>query len=296
MVQYRPDMLYGTAREYKDYWKLTNNGRCSSKDLRRSLQNAGYTFRNNEDRERLLDLQSRADRELLSYQDCDTRDLKKFHKQRGIKTLVRGKDTKGKYIAALEEADDNAAFGHFTDLPAELRLLIYEYHIGAHEDEAAETNGTHPRVPPPITEVSRLIRHESLPIFYERHRLRICFECRFHDDFRIEGPSMTLIEHCDGDLLPRYMKVCLSVSVSGTGRFSWHIDLCAGVNEFKMVHKAYGFGMTSPPKEWLAGTENQLRSILKVVVDREGQSGLLKEDLDEFMGVLNAAKNKIGTT
>ena len=59
----------------------------------------------------------------------------------------------------LEEADENTGFERLLDLPPELRVLIY----GLHFDSMPELREP---VQPPLSKVSRLLRQESLPIFY----------------------------------------------------------------------------------------------------------------------------------
>ena len=59
----------------------------------------------------------------------------------------------------LEEADENMGFERLLDLPPELRVLIYGFYF----DSLPKLREP---VQPPLSQVSRLLRQESLPVFY----------------------------------------------------------------------------------------------------------------------------------
>ena len=59
----------------------------------------------------------------------------------------------------LEQADEGTTFHHFLDLPAELRSHVYAHYFSS-------LPRLEQPVQPPISRVSRLVRQESLPIFY----------------------------------------------------------------------------------------------------------------------------------
>ena len=59
----------------------------------------------------------------------------------------------------LEKADENFRFEKLLDLPAELRVVIYGFYFESLPQLDEPTQ-------PPLAKVSRLIRQESLPIFF----------------------------------------------------------------------------------------------------------------------------------
>jgi hypothetical protein len=82
------------AADARDYWKLKDpNARLlgsgyvlqSNPDLKRSLDKQQYARKTNYSRERLLELQTRANRGLISYEKCKVQDGKK---QRTTETLI----------------------------------------------------------------------------------------------------------------------------------------------------------------------------------------------------------------
>jgi hypothetical protein len=66
--------------------------------------------------------------------------------------------------AQLEQADDDATFERLSDLPPELRATIYKHYFQSLDDSLARRGY---KYQPPITLVSRQVRQEALPLFYE---------------------------------------------------------------------------------------------------------------------------------
>ena len=133
--------------------------------------------------ERTAELIRRAERGLLSYEGCRIQELRTFARNRHI-DLQLSLLNKKELVQVLEEADEAATFRRFLDLPPELRTHIYTLHFLSFEilDSPA---------PPPIAQVSRLVRNEALPLFY-----RVCtFEVELRavvapdeDDFALHRP------------------------------------------------------------------------------------------------------------
>ena len=126
----------------------------------------------------------RAQRGLLCYWLCSEQELERFINRR-LFELQRSYShmhkissshvepdmglTKLSYIKQLQRADDPRTFRQFTALPRDVRLIVYEFAMlsfPAHEDKDAISQ-------PPITQVSRLLRSESLPLFYQTMRIKI---------------------------------------------------------------------------------------------------------------------------
>jgi len=89
-------------------------------------------------------------------------DLKLFVRQKSITT--RGLRHKQDLINALTTSDTKRPY-HFLELPAEVRIMIYEHAIteeNKHESPILDV----PRKQPPLLTVCRQIRQEMLPLYY----------------------------------------------------------------------------------------------------------------------------------
>lgn len=120
---------------------------------------------------RLLKLLERSDRGLLYYDNYSLEELKSFVDGRGLTYPSRSRRTKKTVIAMLELADDEPRFERLLDLPAELRVHVYEVYFARLSQLANFKDGRN-RIPfyhqqPPVTRVSRLLRQETLNMFYE---------------------------------------------------------------------------------------------------------------------------------
>ena len=100
---------------------------------------------------------SRSERGLLAYDACTTDELETFCKDRAIRT--EGQKARSGLINLLEQADESLIFVLFSDVPPELRNRIYSYNL----DASCPTNRPHP---PPITQVCRQLRQESLELYF----------------------------------------------------------------------------------------------------------------------------------
>lgn len=121
---------------------------------------------------RKLYLASRAERGLISYDKRKTDELLSFCAARHIdvtKIQNGGEGYKNRLIDLLEAADEEATLERFIDLIPELRVLIYTAYFESFEvnNEAVLS------IPPPITEVSKLVRNETLLLFYQTRRFYI---------------------------------------------------------------------------------------------------------------------------
>lgn len=119
---------------------------------------------------RLRELYIRHQRGFLSYERLHIRELRLFVKQRG---LPRTAITTAALRAQLEQADEDATFNRFSDLPPELRQQIFEHHFDSFD--VSRNHLSTPGGQPPITLASRQTRLEALPLFYSRCRFNFRF-------------------------------------------------------------------------------------------------------------------------
>ena len=97
----------------------------------------------------------------MSFEGLPLHELRQYATLRGI--VVDPDATATIVKAQLEKADDEATFDRFTELPPEIRQIIFQYYY-----ESLPSNRCAPfKYQPPITMASRMIREESLPLFYD---------------------------------------------------------------------------------------------------------------------------------
>lgn len=101
----------------------------------------------------------------VEYEKCTTSELRKLVHTRKLRQVNLDLYERESLISLLEKADEPHSFPRFEDLPAELRVRIYEHHI----DDLSREYGLDIPPQPPITGVNRLARKEALPIFYVRY-------------------------------------------------------------------------------------------------------------------------------
>lgn len=88
-------------------------------------------------------------------------ELRFYAAQRGL--TVAPTATPNSVKAQLEQADENATFDRFTDLPPEIRQLVFQHYM----DSTLANRKPKSIYQPPLTMTSRMIRRETLPLFYD---------------------------------------------------------------------------------------------------------------------------------
>lgn len=180
-----PETKYWELAEYKF---VTNNGdriyhgTQRNRIAERHLQAHGAYAPDQATLQRLMYLVRRLDRDFLSYGNCSGPELKVFADARGIEYPQDRKRMKKEMVRALERADDDARFIRIMDLPAELRVRIYEYYCLDLGHWFGFGPGYVPleHAQPPLTMVCRLMREESLKVFYDTCVLLVDFERTFN--------------------------------------------------------------------------------------------------------------------
>ena len=173
------------------YWRPKDYDRPTAKQLKDMLEARRYYTGSVMEKKKLRECLKRSDRGLLSYLKYTNDELRELIRIRGIDTdsISGDKGHRGELIDALEKEDDNRSFGSFTQLPAELRARIYKYYFEDLEDSL------HAPKQPPLTRVSRLLREETLPLFYST--CTFDFNLVVSKDglskYTLKMPSMTLM-------------------------------------------------------------------------------------------------------
>lgn len=80
---------------------------------------------------RLRELFVRHQRGLLSYEGLTVGELRLFVVQRGLSSTTAAKATAATLKARLEQADEDATFNWFTELPPEIRQQVFEQYFAS---------------------------------------------------------------------------------------------------------------------------------------------------------------------
>jgi hypothetical protein len=126
------------------------------------LNDHGYRIVSGTRKAQLVYHRERHERNLPSYAKCATAELGKFARARGLIPSFGKAPPKRELIDLLSEADENPRFDRFAELPAELRVQIYEYYVDAFSDVENTLR------PPPLALMSKQLMEEVMPIFYAR--------------------------------------------------------------------------------------------------------------------------------
>lgn len=165
MVQVIP--IYETEvpaiRRNMSFWKLIRLEGLTCSRIKDSLRGAGYRFNASANKEQLIQQHLRCQRGLLSYAQCTTAELRTFCVARGLASTQEVKHMRSpNLVHRLSEADNGETFNHFLDLPAELRVQIYELYF-----EGFHASGSTPRAPYPIplAKSCTVVRREVMPVY-----------------------------------------------------------------------------------------------------------------------------------
>ncbi|KAM0703575.1 hypothetical protein Q7P35_009514 [Cladosporium inversicolor] len=150
-----------------NYWMLDSGRHRDKRLLRSDMKRANFPTNKATNTARMRELFIRCQRGLLSYERLPSRDLKLFISQRGLPVTPNQKTTVAALRAQLEQADDDATFDRFSDLPPELRQLICTHYFKSLDHPVPSGRDNDLRCQPPITFASHDTRRESLPAFYE---------------------------------------------------------------------------------------------------------------------------------
>lgn len=163
-----------TRQAHDGYWRLSKKRQdLTAKDIRSHLASRHYYTPHKMKKADLEDNLYRANRGLMSYYNITNDRLRGFLKDRKIdlqQTIIGNRlGTARELIQVLQDADENLKFEKFTELPPELRNMVYEYYFASFDQPIyAPTQ-------PPLTLTCRLLRKESLPIFYSSSEFLLTF-------------------------------------------------------------------------------------------------------------------------
>lgn len=213
----------------------------------------------------------------------------------------------------METADDTARFEGFSDLPAELRVQIYELHF---QDVYKQSPLIGPPAEAPITRASRLLRKESLPVFYDMIRFPFATDPQAHVDFALFGAvkkeavarrraTKKFQAQAPEATVARIKKLSIDgwlyddISSFRMYYWAWEIDLPDKGQEIAVRIRTDRSGhYLGPDPGWEKSlfkptpaqhdrTKEMFHGILDEMADREGEMKLTQKDLKAFAGVFN---------
>ena len=288
MVQYyyyrSPSWGPGPTLAEKDYWKVKiqpPDDNVSEQDNEDSLP-----------ADRHFAIESRRQRGLLIYDDCSQEELRQFCGERGIR-LLRSSNNRAGMIASLELADDQGTtFDRFLDLPAELRLRIYQSYKASLGSKFGPFS-----VAPPITSVSKMTRQEAASVFF-RERMFMCSWAR-PNFVELQDPEQSpRLDEVAGLFFEKAPLVFLDqvrrlqvwtllpappgAKFAGNGYTEWLIDLRAKSREKRVIFEDMGTfwrpGQTrSELDDIVQAVQEQVRDVVDNIAARD-RLRLCRED------------------
>jgi hypothetical protein len=280
---------YGSNR----YWRLDSGKTLSARGLRSQLAHRNFTTFKKSTKPRLRELYVRCQRESLSYEGMPLRELKLYAAQRGV--TIPTKATANVLKMLLGTADDDATFDRFSELPPEIRQIIFQHYYDSISVSSWYTNCKHQ---PPITLASRTTRQESLPLFYEQTP---CV---------INPGRVQLSRHLPQDI-PYKLRPCqqtkLFTEATSVHNFARIKTLQLNFTDLQArmildlrnknnhvanfwIHRE-GFHRYSDDMQCkrVEGLESELHEVVKGIVSREGPLKLRASDIEEVGGILRSA-------
>lgn len=234
-------------------------------------------------------LLNRQEKELMTYNNCSYEELLKFCVQRHIpvpekKVPIPSSGSSGKpeeetesskkeLMRILMEADENRTFPRFTELPPEMRNLIYEFSYEFFEEDSTPNEI---RTPPPIAQVSRLIRAEALPLFYHQHHENFIVDFDEDDDDVIDVSGADGFVQVAPDLFALIRRFIFGLNTYPDCNY-WVVELDVrgpGHNVEFISGPKCAVGIPEDPVN--QRVDQKLREVIETVAGRIGQNGSIE--------------------
>ena len=269
---------HGYGQGTKDWWKLDSGKRYGAKTLLYILKDKKYFHTSKSKRVvHIRALYVRCQRGLMSYGGLPIRELKLYVAQRGLPIDLNKKTTLTELKVKLEQADEDVTF-RLSDLPPELRKIIFSYYF----DSVVDFRDSPLRRQPPITYASRIIRRETLPLFFER--FDFTFDYSLYADGRADPEIYMSRIIALGFALIRHFTICIGSVAKLTVDFN---------NNNNNNNNDFAF-KTTPPwnkrDEDHAGIRDHIStavdSLLKEIVARGEAWNLRTADIEALRNIL----------
>ena len=239
-----------------------------------------------------VDDQHRRERGLLDYRQSDVSELRNFVEARGLAKMPKRTTSKKRLIQTLEDADDQMSFGHFMDLPPELRVSIYNLHLQSLKKPNFAAQ-------PPITKVSKTIRQETLPLFYRNMHATADLTEHVMLSQMTTVPKVSLEpqryrDHLTSSTLSRFDKILLHYTAHvGSPRTStaWIIDISAGdsIGRMKRIVQNDRSDDEDVPEVLRASVERRIQELVTELLTRPVEQRLHHRDFQAMAKAVEEA-------
>ena len=240
----------------------------------------------------------------MSYDGCKIIELRQFCTQRCL--AVDSKIGKQDLIQRVEVEDKQATFIRLLDLPAELRNRIYTLHV-------EEFGDLEMPLPPPITEVSCQLRHETLSLFHQSCRLFVDVFKRVYLNWNPTIPMSTMMSDIRLPFSRNTKKFFLSAPEERVGNIrkvllqgvvyvgknsivtEWYVDFTAGGEQVHIHTGEVIYRGEEKTQGYAAAREKveaRMRTVLEAIASRKGWKKLQKEDLETLRLMFKADAGK----
>lgn len=257
------------------YWKLTCTKHTTAIEAKELMPPSFCPTSAKKDKS--LTLLHRYERGLLSYERYTKAELQVFINGRGLQQGIPKSGPKKDLVARLERADDSVTFDRFGDLAPEIRLRIYELHFRSLPPMTTP-------VQPPITTTARLVREESLPVFFDTCRFSFAswYSEPYGDPKLLVESSRRFLDRLDNDNQLAGVK---KLELSFVRQVYWHVDLPTANGSWQV--RRTKDGPIGPLTQY--GVENtnlRLETIIKEMNDQPAPRKLQRADVDILAGAL----------
>ncbi|KAK4496621.1 hypothetical protein PRZ48_012601 [Zasmidium cellare] len=292
-----------------DYeWRLDDYYRATVKGLQESFRLGGIKVRRNATKAELLHEARRLALGRLNYKACTTKELTQFIKERGIQG-PEGARKKKELVAVLEAADEEATFDRYLDLPTELREHVASYYMAELVSPVygSDLNGTGVCMPnadefelkekrlstptqPPLTRTCRLLRKETLPLFYQTGTFDLGFNYSYRHPLLGPGGSAKLC-----DVFGAWLTAVGAEDVKSLRSLRVWISSYQPSHNFEYLLRT-GEGVESCLEQWTQWDSSvddhlvkELNQVLTGIKSREGARKFRIEDVDTIRKGIEAA-------
>jgi hypothetical protein len=221
----------------------------------------------------------------VGYDECSIEELIKFINDRGIGDrrlqasdifdfrIKKMRIYQRFLVQKLMKADDERMFTKLFELPPEIRNVIYSYYVADFGKDASSSRDLQAlRTPtqPPLAKVSRTLRHEVLPIFYNQCRFRISFNQTKSAERRlcIQRDSSLFLANISKENFDVIRKMEFAFQAESANKsFIFCIDLTSP----KRVVEAAGTTTRDKPGQIPAAVKRALDVFVAGIHDRDGK-------------------------
>lgn len=271
-------------------WRTAGGWKAKYQTL---LQSLGYKLNKSLTLEELHKLFLHHRTAHVCYDACSDAELRAFATDRDLIT-ARQRCSRHALVKKLMQADADPTFDRFTDLPAELRAIIYELYMSDFtQEKLAEPTQ------PPLTRVSVALRKEAIPIFYDKCRFNFEFELLVDDSLSLAQKSQQYLATLSDESIGSMRELALSIEprfysqpsrLSNVRRLRTYAYACFHVS---MGHTTASVDIQDARAGFSSAEQDRMHAGISGVLDRAvgrtGNGKLTRDDIGGFVAALQGA-------